>query len=118
MTIPPLTRGAGELCLDCIRDAAQNSVPTVRFESTKSGMMLATFTATINGQRKSTTIEFRGDDWNVDEGEWQAQVFWFAANKKLGLNAPDGIPKSLRPRRKGSPAPSPKSNKPAMGFWR
>jgi hypothetical protein len=116
--ISPLTRRAGELCLDLIRDVAPDSEPTVDFTPLKSGGFRATFTATIGGERKSTSVELTTDDWDIDEGEFEAQLFWFAVNRELVLGAPDGVPKSLRPRRKGPIAIPGKSNKPVMGFWR
>lgn len=113
--VPPLTRRAGELCLDLIRDAAPDSEPTVELTPLKFDAFRATFTATIHGELKSTSIELTADDWDIDEGEFEAQLFWFAVNRGLRLNAPDGVPKSLRPRRRG---PIAIPGKTVMGFWR
>lgn len=118
LVISPLTRLAGELCCDCIREVAPNSEPSVTFAPARGGMKSAAFRAKINEQWRTTVVEFRGDDGNVDEGEWEAQVFWFEVNRGLDLGAPDGVPITLRPRRKGPVTIPGKSAKPVMGFLR
>jgi hypothetical protein len=61
----PFTIRAGELCLDCIRDAAPESEPAIEFTpSYASGMLTATITATISGKCQSASVAiFTDDEW-------------------------------------------------------
>ncbi len=107
LEISPIIRRAGELCLDCIRDAVPGCECSIAYLPSKTvGVMRATITVEIDGVRRSCASEFVIDRGTfTDEGEFLAQLIWVDASRALGLELPrellhggGGVPKSLRPR--------------------
>jgi hypothetical protein len=129
LEVSPITRRAGELCLDVIREAAPESEPAITFDhDPRACLITATITATINGKRLSV-VDFSGvDEWEgIDWGEWKAATFWYKARDAFGIELPDsndrtgGLPKCLRPTSgplllAGREVPGQSSVR--LGFWR